>query len=69
MKSRFLFLLIALTPIRAFSFIYIRASEFLKGERPVSQAPIWANRTVSFHINTNQNPNSGSISPDINAAV
>ena len=68
MKLRYLLLLLALFPQVAHPFILIRAGEFLKGERPVSQAIVWTGRTINFHINTDQSAYGGSIAAEINSA-
>lgn len=55
----------ALNVTNAQAFIYIRGSTYNKGARPVSQAPVWASRVVTFYINTDQNTYSGSLTPDL----
>lgn len=56
-------ILAAASPAQAF--IYIRAGVFLKGERPVSRAPLWSDRVVRFSINTDQTAYGGSIAPEL----
>lgn len=65
------FLLLALAPFlasgEANAFILIRGGVYQKGERPVSRALSWANRTVNFHVNTDLTAYSGSIAAEINS--
>jgi hypothetical protein len=50
------------------AFIFIRGGAYAKGERPVSHALMWANRTVTFHVNTDQTVYGGSIVPELTTA-
>lgn len=51
------------------AFIFIRGTgAYVKGQRTVAESLVWANRTVQFHINTNQNAYSGGIAPELSAA-
>ncbi|MEW6055667.1 MAG: matrixin family metalloprotease [Bdellovibrionota bacterium] len=64
----FAFSLAALFCAKANAFIYIRAGVFAKGARPVSRAPVWSSRTVTFFINTDQTVYGGSIAAELSAS-
>lgn len=42
------------------AFIFIRGGQYAKGARPVSAAPIWENRKLTFLLNSNLNAYNGS---------
>lgn len=53
---------------QAQAFVFITGGAYSAGERPVSKALMWTNRTLTFHINTDQNAYSGSIGPELSSA-
>lgn len=52
----------------AHAFVFINNGGYNKAARPVSHAPMWANRTLTFYVNTNQSIYSGSIAPELTTA-
>ena len=59
-----------LASLPASAFIYIRAGVYAnKGERPVSRAPVWSSRRVTFVVNSNQSAYAaGTIVPELTSA-
>lgn len=56
----FAVLIFAARILSAHAFLYVAGSNYAKGERPVSQAPVWSSRTVTFYVNTNVSAMGGS---------
>ncbi|MCO5144414.1 MAG: matrixin family metalloprotease [Oligoflexia bacterium] len=69
MKIKILtFIALLFIPLSASAFIFIRGGAYQKGERPVNEAITWADRTINFRVNTDQNVHAGSIVPELNTA-
>lgn len=60
--------LFLLAPTSSDAFIFLRGSVYEKGERPVSQAPIWPTRTLAFLVNTNLSTMGGSLALPLSSA-
>ncbi len=52
--------LLALNISPASAFIYLKGSVYEKGERPVSDAPVWTGRVLKFYVNTDLSALGGS---------
>jgi len=67
MKIKLIIFAIVL-PQYAYSFIFISGTNYSKGARPISQAPLWKGRTVTFYVNSNLSAYSGSLTPPVNSS-
>jgi hypothetical protein len=54
-------LVLFLIPLSSQAFIFLKGSNYQKGERPVADGPIWAGRSVTFVVNTNLTVMGGSL--------
>lgn len=63
----FTLLAVSLAPA-AEAFVFLTGGSYNQGARPVSEAFQWANRTLTFRVNTNQSIYAGSITPELTTA-